>query len=375
MATTEQDYYELLGVPREASEAEIKRAFRRLARELHPDVSTEPDAELRFRAVAEAYEVLSDPERRRTYDRYGHTGLRGGGFTPTDFDLGNLGDVFAAFFGDGVFGGQRSTGRQARTADVAAAARITLAEALTGVTLDVPVRVARTCTTCGGNGAEPGTEPVTCPRCGGAGRIQQVSQSFLGQVVRSGTCPGCGGAGQIVERPCATCDGAGRLLEDVTLGVDVPPGIHDGQRIRLRAEGHDGAPGASRGDVYVHVAVAPLPGVERDGDTLHTLARITMVEAAVGTSVRVSSPEGDLDVDLPPGVQPGETHVVRGRGMPSLDTGRRGDLVVHLDVRVPRRLTDDQRARLQELDAELGEESYADEPDDGLFSRLRNAFR
>jgi molecular chaperone DnaJ len=374
MATTEQDYYTLLGVPRGASDADIKRAFRRLARELHPDVSTEPDADARFKAIAEAYEVLSDPERRQTYDRLGHAGLRGRGFTPTDFDLGNLGDVFAAFFGEGIFGGgQRRGSGQSRGADVAASVRITLADAVTGRGVNVAIRVARTCGTCGGNGAEPGTEPLLCPGCGGAGQVQQVANSVFGQVVRSATCRRCQGSGRVVESPCTVCEGAGRTLVDDTLEVDVPAGIHHGQQIRVRGVGHDGALGGSRGDVYVEVGIAPLDGVERDGDHLHTVARVTMTEAAVGSTVTVATPEGDLDVELSPGVQPGATEVVRGRGMPSLDTGRRGNLYVHVDVRIPRRLTAEQRERVLRLEEELGGDPYRD--DEGLFARIKNAFR
>ncbi len=373
---TDKDYYELLGIGRDASEAEIKRSFRRLARELHPDVSDEPDTQERFREVAEAYEVLSDPERRRTYDRYGHAGLRGGGFHPTDFDLGNLSDVFSAFFGEGLFGGGTRTQRPARGADLAAGVEISLAEALVGASVEVPIRVARSCATCAGTGAAEGTEPVTCPTCRGAGRVQQVSQSIFGQVVRQGTCPRCEGSGRIVESPCATCDGAGRVVEDATLEVDVPAGIHDGQRIRIRGEGHAGESGAPAGDAYVHVHVAPLDGVVRDGDDLVTVTEVTMTQAALGASVEVPTPEGPLTVELEPGTQPGEVHRVRGRGMPSLDTGRRGDLLVHVGVRVPHRLSEEQRAAVARLDEELDADAYrADAEDEGFFARLRGAFR
>lgn len=374
---TDRDYYELLGVGRDASEAEIKRAFRKLARELHPDVSEETDAHERFRDVAEAYEVLSDPERRRTYDRYGHAGLRGGGFHPTDFDLGNLSDVFSAFFGEGLFGGGGTrTQRPARGADLAVGVEISLAEAQVGATVEVPIRVARTCATCSGTGAAEGTEPVTCATCRGAGRVQQVSQSIFGQVVRQGTCPRCEGSGRVVESPCEACDGAGRVVEDATLEVDVPAGIHDGQRIRVRGEGHAGESGAPAGDAYVHVHVTALEGIVRDGDDLVTVAEITMTQAALGVGVEVPTPEGSLTVELEPGIQPGEVHRVRGRGMPSLDTGRRGDLLVHVGVRVPHRLTDEQRAAVARLDEELDADAYrADAEDEGFFARLRGAFR
>ena len=375
MATTEQDYYELLGVPRDASHADIKRAFRRLARELHPDVSGEPEAEVRFRAVAEAYEVLSDPERRSTYDRFGHAGLRGGGFRPMDSDFGSLSDVFAAFFGETLFGQGPSMGpRPARGPDVAAQVEIDLADAARGISLDVGVRVARACEACEGTGAAAGTSPVTCPGCNGAGMVQQVSRTVLGQIVRSGTCPRCDGAGRIVEAPCERCEGDGRTLEDAPLELDVPAGIHDGQRIRVRGAGHAGTLGGPPGDVYVTVRVRPLSGVERDGDHLRVRAAVTMTEAALGTTVSVPTPDGPLEVELAPGTQPGTVHAVRGRGMPSLETGRRGDLLVAVDVRVPTRLTAEQRAEVLRLESELGPEAYRDD-DDGFLGRLKSAFR
>ena len=363
MATTEQDYYELLGVPRDATHEDIKRAFRRLARELHPDVSEDPDAEVRFRAVAEAYEVLSDPERRSTYDRFGHAGVRGGGFRPMD--------------GESLFGQGRSAGpRPARGPDVAAQVEIDLADAARGISLNVGVRVARSCESCDGTGAATGTTPVTCPGCNGAGIVQQISRTVLGQIVRSGTCPRCDGSGRIVETPCERCEGDGRTLEDVPLELDVPAGIHDGQRIRVRGAGHAGTLGGPPGDVYVTVRVRPLAGVERDGDHLRVRASVTMTEAALGTTVSVPTPDGPLDVELAPGTQPGTMHPVRGRGLPSLETGRRGDLLVWVDVRVPRRLTGEQRAEVLRLENELGPEPYRDEEDDdGFLGRLKNAFR
>lgn len=374
MATAERDYYEILGVDRGASDGEIKKAFRRLARELHPDVSDAPDAQERFREVAEAYEVLSNPETRQTYDRFGHAGLRSGGFAPADFDLGNLSDIFSAFFGDGLFGqAANRVVRPDRGADVAAVVEIELADAYTGLAVDVPVRVAVTCETCGGNGAAPGTTPVTCETCGGAGRVQQVSQSVFGQFVRSGTCPRCNGAGRLVETPCETCDGAGRTLADRALSVDVPAGIHDGQRIRLRGEGHAGTLGGPAGDVFVQVRVRPQKGLERDGDDLHALVELTMTDAALGAGVTVQHPGGDVEVEVPAGTQPGDVRVVKGRGMPSLSGGRGGDLHVHVAVRVPRHLTAEQRALVAELGGTLGDDAYRG--DDGFFERLKSAFR
>jgi molecular chaperone DnaJ len=375
MATTEQDYYELLGVARDASHAEIKRAFRHLARELHPDVSDEPDADRRFRAVAEAYEVLSDPERRRAYDRFGHAGVRGG-FAPMDADFGSLSDVFAAFFGETLFGQSQRTGpRPARGPDIAAQVEIDLADAARGISLDVGVRVARSCETCDGSGAAPGTSPIPCPGCGGSGVVQQVSRTVLGQIVRSGACPRCDGAGRIVETPCERCEGDGRILEDVPLELDIPAGIHDGQRIRVRGAGHAGTLGGPPGDVYVTVRVRPLEGVERDGDDLHVRAALTMTEAALGTTVTVPTPQGPFEVELAPGVQPGTVHAVPGRGMPSLETGRRGDLLVHADVRIPTHLSAEQRAEVLRLENLLGTQPYRSDDDDGFLGRLKSAFR
>ena len=374
MATTQEDYYALLGVARDASHAEIKRAFRRLARELHPDVSEAPDAERRFRAIAEAYEVLSDPERRRAYDRFGHAGVRSGGFGPVAADFGSLSDVFAAFFGETLFGQGPGAGpRPARGPDVAALVEIGLADVLTGTTLHVQIRVARDCEACGGTGAAPGTTPVTCPGCGGAGVVQQVSRTVLGQMIRSSACPRCDGSGRIVETPCERCEGDGRTLEDAPLELEIPAGIHDGQRIRVRGAGHAGTLGGPPGDVYVTVRVATLEGVERDGDDLRVRAAVTMTEAALGTTVTVPTPEGPLEVELSPGTQPGTVHTVRGRGMPSLETGRRGDLLVGVDVRVPTRLTGEQRAELLRLEKNLGGDAYRD--DEGFLGRLKSAFR
>src|SRR5438270_13952799 len=231
MATTEHDYYELLGVARDASDAEIKRAFRKLARELHPDVSEAPDAQERFREVVEAYEVPSKSETRELYDRYGHAGLRSGGFQPGHVDFGNLADLFSAFFGDDILlGGRR---RRGRGADLAATVEIELVEAAHGVSRDVPFEVAVTCAHCGGNGAEPGTEITTCATCGGAGRLQQVTRSVFGEFVRTQACPDCAGSGRRIETPCRECRGGGRVSEERTLTVEIPAGIHDGQRIRL----------------------------------------------------------------------------------------------------------------------------------------------
>jgi len=370
MATTERDYYELLGVARSADEGEIKKAFRRLARELHPDVSEAPDAEERFREVVEAYEVLSKSETRELYDRYGHAGLRSGGFQPGTFDFGSLSDLFAAFFGDDLIGGRAG---RARGADLVAEVEIELAEAATGVTREVPFRVAVPCGQCGGNGAEPGTDVQTCPTCGGAGRVQQVSRSVFGEFVRAQSCPRCGGSGRLIETPCSTCTGAGRVVEERVLDVEIPAGIHDGQQLRLTGEGHAGTLGARTGDAYVRVRVLGDPRFVREGDDIFATVDLTMTQAALGAKVKVPTLTGDEEVEFDPGTQPGKIVVMRGRGMPSLQGFGRGDQRVLVNVVVPRNLSDEQRRLLAEFDEHADERTYRS--DEGFFDKLKSAFR
>jgi molecular chaperone DnaJ len=371
MATAERDYYELLGVTRDASADEIKRAFRRLARELHPDVSEAPDAEHRFREVVEAYEVLSNSERRELYDRFGHAGLRSGGFQPSAFDFGSLSDLFSAFFGDDLFGvGGRGRGRGA---DIAAQVEIELAEVVTGTKRDVPFGVAVPCSRCSGNGAEPGTEIRPCPTCGGSGRVRQVSRSVFGEFVRSGTCPTCSGTGQLIEQSCEQCRGAGRVIEERTLEVEIPPGIHDGQRIRLSGEGHAGAIGGRAGDAYVEVHVRHDDRFVREGNDVYATVDLTVTQAALGATVSVPTLEGDLDVTFEPGTQPGEVRVLRGRGLPVLQGFGRGNQRVLVNVAVPRRLTDEQRKLLTQFERLSTDETY--QADEGFFDKLKSAFR
>ena len=372
MATTERDYYELLGLSRDASEQDIKSAFRRLARELHPDVSEAPDAEERFREVAEAYQVLSNSETRELYDRYGHAGLKGGGFTPGSFDFGNLSDIFSAFFGDDLFGiGGRT--RRARGTDIAAVVEIELAEAARGVKRDVPFQVSVTCERCNGNGAEPGTSPVTCPTCGGGGRVQQVSRSVFGEFVRTSSCPQCGGSGNLVTTPCTECDGSGRKVAERRLDVTIPGGIHDGQQIRISGEGHAGQLGGRSGDVYVRVRVHPDPRFVRDGDDIFSTVHLNIVEAAVGTEASVETLDGPIEIEFPPGTQPGEVRVLRGRGMPVLNGFGRGDQRVLVNVSVPHRISEEQRQLLEEFERLSTDETY--KKDESFFDKLKSVFR
>jgi molecular chaperone DnaJ len=359
-------------VQRTAGEGEIKKAFRGLARTLHPDVSQEPDAEERFREIVEAYEVLSKPETRELYDRYGHAGLRSGGFTPTHFDFGTLSDLFAAFFGDDLFG---VTGRPRRTrgADAVAQIEIDLTEAATGTKREIPFPVSVSCATCRGSGAEPGTEPSVCPTCGGAGRLEHVSRTAFGEFIRSQTCPRCGGASRVVEHPCPECSGSGRVVEERTLEVEVPPGIHDGQQIRLSGEGHAGSLGGRAGDLYVQVRVRSDPRFVREGNDIVLRVDLTITEAALGTTVTVPTLDGGAELEFEPGTQPGEVRTLRGRGMPRLQGFGRGDQRVLVNVRVPRQLTDEQRALLEEFQRKAGDDAYRD--DEGFFDKLKSAFR
>jgi molecular chaperone DnaJ len=320
----------------------------------------------------EAYEVLANSETRQLYDRYGHTGLRSGGFRPSQFDFGNLADIFSAFFGDDLFtAGVRTRG--GRGADIAAEVEIDLAEAAQGVKREVPFHVAVSCPRCSGQGMEPGTEVVTCPTCNGMGRIQHVSRSAFGEFIRTQGCPDCGGRGQLIEHPCEQCDGAGQVLAERTLEVEIPAGIHDGQRIRLSGEGHAGISGGRPGDVYVLVRVRPDPRFVREGDDIFSQVDLTMTEAALGVRVTVPTLDGDQELEINPGTQPGEVRVLRGKGMPVLQGFGRGDHRILVNVAIPRRLTDEQRDLLQRFDESADEDAY--QPGERFFDKLKSAFR
>jgi molecular chaperone DnaJ len=373
MATTDRDYYELLGVGRDATDADIKRAFRRLARELHPDVSDAPDAQEQFREVVEAYEVLSKTETRDLYDRYGHAGLRSGGFQAGHVDFGNLADLFSAFFGDDVLFGGRAGSRHARGADLAAIVEIDLVEAAHGVSREVPFEAAVTCASCGGDGAEPGSEVTTCPTCAGSGRLQQVTRSVFGEFVRTQSCPDCSGSGSRIEQPCTDCRGAGRVVEERALAVEIPPGIHHGQQIRVSGEGHAGLLGGRAGDVYVEVRILPHERFVREGDDIYTTVDLTFTQAALGATVEIPTLDGQEELELAPGTQPGEIVVLPRRGMPVLQRHGRGDQRILVNVLVPHRLNDEQRRLLREFDEHADERTYG--RSEGLFDKLKSAFR
>ena len=369
-----RDYYEVLGVGRAADESEIKKAFRRLARELHPDTNTEdPQAEDKFKEAAEAYEVLSDADRRRQYDAYGHEGLRRGGFAPNFEGFGSVSDLFSAFFGSGgfdsVFGGVR--GGQVQGADVVVAVEIELGQAARGDTVEVGYEADVRCERCHGNGAEPGTPIVTCPRCHGSGQLQAVSRTAFGQLVRTAVCDVCGGDGRVPEQPCSVCAGEGKVRESRTLHVDVPAGIADGQRIRLSGRGHAGDHGGPSGDLYVVVRVRADERFVRDQEDLHTVIDVPAPHAALGTTVQVPSLDGDIPVEIPAGTQPGEVISLRSRGLPPLGRGRTGDLHVHVNVVIPRRLSREQRDLLERLADSLDDRNLGS--DEGMLAKLKRA--
>jgi molecular chaperone DnaJ len=368
-----RDYYEVLGVARTAGETEIKKAFRRLARELHPDTNPDPGAEDAFKEAAEAYEVLSDAERRRVYDAYGHDGLRSGGYSPNFEGFGSVSDLFSAFFGAGgfdVFGAGRGAAAGPRQgADAAVAVTIDLGDAARGTTVEVAYDVEARCEHCRGNGAEPGTPIVTCSRCHGSGQLQAVSRSRFGQLVRTAPCDACGGEGRVPQQPCSVCSGQGMRREARTVAVDIPAGIADGQRIRITDRGHAGDRGGPAGDLYVLVRVRDDERFVREGEDLHTVIDIPAPLAALGTTVQVPSLDGDLPLEIPAGTQPGEVMRLRGRGMPPLQRGRTGDLHVHVNVVIPRRLTREQRDLLERLAGSLTDGNLSS--DEGMLSKLK----
>ncbi len=375
-----RDYYEVLGVPRDADEATIKKAFRRLARELHPDVNRhDPDAEDKFKEAAEAYEVLSDAERRATYDRFGREGLRSGGYAPNFEAFGSVSDIFEAFFGGGGafgdlfgMGGARASG-PVQGGDVAVTAEIELADAAEGISVDVSYEAVAVCEHCHGNGAEPGTPIETCSRCQGSGQLRAVSRTPFGQVMRTTACDVCGGDGKVARDPCKVCRGRGRRVERPKVKVDVPAGIADGQRIRISGRGHAGERGGPPGDLYVLVRVRQDPRFVRDGDDLVTAVDVSGPLAALGTVVDVETvTQGRAEVEVPAGTQAHDTLIVRGAGMPALRGRRTGDLRVIVNVVTPRHLDREQRELYEKLADSLTEHNLR--TDEGVFGKLRRAF-
>jgi len=366
------DYYALLGVRPDATDDEIKRAYRRKARELHPDsTGGNAESEARFKEVSRAYEVLRDPERRARYDRFGPEGVEApvGGMGDAFFG-GGLGDIFDAFFG-GATGAPRHPG-PLRGADAEVVLELDLRQAVFGAEREVTVEQYASCGACAGSGARPGTTAVRCPDCQGSGELRRVRQSILGQVVTAVACSRCRGLGEHIASPCPDCSGEGRRLQRRSFTVEVPAGVDQGSTLRLTGRGPAGPRGGPAGDLYVHLAVRPDERFSRSGDDLEALLPVSMTQASLGATVEFETLDGAEQIAVAPGTQSGAVVRLRGRGVPHVRGRGRGDLLVHVAVETPKDLTKEQEELLRRLAVERGEEVAA--PEEGLLSRLRSAF-
>ncbi|MDH7555903.1 MAG: molecular chaperone DnaJ [Candidatus Methanosuratincola sp.] len=361
---TKRDYYEILGVPRDATPEQIKDAYRKLALQYHPDRNKSPDAEEKFKEISEAYAVLSDPQKRSQYDMLGRAGFnqqytqedifRGADFETIfrDFGFGGFGDLFDLFFGGGRgYGGFGN--RRMRGSDLVSEVRITLEEALKGAEKEIEIPRSETCKQCAGSGASPGTSPRTCTNCGGTGQVQRVHSSGFARFVQITACPTCKGSGSIIDKPCSACKGSGVAKVKRRITVRIPPGAEDGMQLRLRGEGDASLNGGAPGDLYVNVGVVPDPRFRREGPDLYYELRIGYPQAALGTEVTVPTLEGPVQMTINPGTQPGTILRLKGRGLPKLDGFGRGDQFVVVNVTVPERLTPRQRELLKELAKEF----------------------
>lgn len=378
------DFYDLLGVSRQATADEIKRAYRRRARELHPDAN--PDdatAAERFREVARAYEVLSDPDQRARYDRFGEAGVggAGGGASAEDLFGGGLGDIFEAFFGGngpfgggagGPFGGGRGPSGPPAGQDMEIIADLDFEQAVFGATINVALKSPQRCEDCGGTGAGSGTRPVTCSDCNGVGQVRRVRQSVLGQMVSASPCGRCSGTGEIITTPCATCRGEGRVTADVDYQVEIPAGVDTGSTMRLTGRGAAGPRGGAPGDLYVHLRVGDHDRYRRDGNDLITQVPVSIAQAALGTRFTLPTLDGDEELIIPAGTQHGREFVYRGRGVPRLQGRGRGDLRVVVHIEIPTDLSDDEAELLRRFAEGRGETVGESGP--GLFARIKSAF-
>lgn len=349
--STNGDYYEILGVPRGASQEEIKQAFRKLARQYHPDVSKEPNAEERFKEMNEAYSVLSDEQKRAQYDRFGRVSSSAGG--PADYGA-NINDIFEELFGFGSTG--RSSRRNAphRGRDLQLAVELTFAEAVFGVEKEIQFEREETCNTCRGSGAEPGSNPRSCDTCGGRGEVRQVRQTFIVQMVETVTCPKCQGRGKIIEKLCKTCTGRGLERKKINKKVAIPAGVDNGMQIRLPGEGGPGSNGGPNGNLFLVVDVEPHEYFKRREDDILLDLDINIAQAALGAEIEVPSMDGQEKLTIPPGTQPGQMFKLRGKGVPRIRQGGRGDQRVIINVAIPSKLTHEQRELFEKLADTLG---------------------
>ncbi len=381
MTTNKKDYYDVLGLSRDASPEDVKRAFRRLAFEHHPDRNRSSDAEQKFKEINEAYEVLRDEGKRSAYDRFGHAGLNGGdGFANGDAFSGfrGFGDIFDSFFG-GARGRQGHRGGPQRGDDLAMRMRLPFEDAVRGTEKEVRLTRAELCQTCKGAGAEPGTQPEACPMCKGSGEVRRSQQSIFGQYVNISACTRCHGEGKVITNPCTECRGAGRIKRELSVRVSVPPGVDSGNRIRLGGEGEAGMNGGPPGDLYIELDVTPSPVFEREGRHLFHRIPINIAQAALGAEITIPTLEGEEPFAIPAGVQSGQSFRLKGRGVADPKNPRaRGDLFVVASVHVPARLSDEQRTLLEQLASTLpaAPESGEDGERDGkgFMDWIKNTF-
>ena len=376
MMTEKTDYYETLGVSRDAPVDEIKRAYRRLAKQHHPDVNNhDPDAETKFKTVNEAYQVLSDADKRAQYDRYGHGAFEqgGGGGTGGFGDFGGFGDVFDLFFGGGQGQSGGSGQMDQRGDDLRYDVELTLEEAAVGVSRTISYSRMQMCLDCAGSGAAPGSQPVPCVVCGGAGQVRQQQQTLFGTQIRVTHCPRCAGTGKIISSPCPKCDGNGRFRDTVERKIDIPAGVDTGMKIRMHGEGDSGPRGGSRGDLYVVTHIAKHDVFVRKGDDLWCEIGVSFPLASLGGVVDVQVIGGSADLAVHAGTQTGEVYCLRGHGMPDVRGRGKGDLNVMIKVKTPTKLNDEQKTLLRQLAESAGEE-IREAKGKGLFERVKNAF-
>lgn len=371
-----RDYYEVLGVPRDASESDLKSAFRNLARKYHPDVNDAPDAEEKFKEINEAYGVLSDADKRAAYDRFGHQGVRGPnggpGFETVDFS--DFADIFGDMFGFGGFGGGRSrtAGRTAprRGADLQYQVVISFKDAVFGTEKEIEVTKDERCDTCGGDGAKPGTSPQTCQECQGRGEVRQTRQTLLGSMVQVTTCPVCGGRGQVIKEHCPTCSGSGKVRKTRRKKVSIPAGVDDGTRIRLAGEGQPGEYNGPPGDLYLLIRVRPHKYFRRKDDDILLDLNVNVAQATLGAEVKVPTVDGEVKLKIPPGTQPGKIIRMRGKGVPHLRRDSRGDQLVIVNVTIPEKLNQEERELFEQLAEKMDSEVLPQER--GFFDRLKS---
>ncbi len=378
---TKRDYYDVLGVARSASKEELKKAYRRMARQYHPDVNDDPEASERFKEISEAYEVLSDDQKRVAYDRFGHAGVNtgAGGFSGFDASgFGSVADIFEEFFGGGFGSTRRRRGGPRRGADLRYDLTISFEEAVFGVEKEIEVRRPEVCDRCTGSGAEPGTQPITCTMCNGSGEVRRVQQSILGSFVNVTTCPNCQGTGEIITEPCRECSGQKQVQRTVRKKVKVPPGVDNDTQIRLTGEGAPGVAGGPPGNLFVVLHVRKHEFFERRGDDIFMDLQINVAQAALGDEIKVPTLDGEEGLSIPAGTQSGKVFRLRGKGVPRLDrSGRgapmgRGDQHVIIQVAIPKNLSDQQRTLFEDLAKTLGSE-VVPQRDKGILGQLKDA--